>query len=150
LYFLEVNARLQVEHPVTEMVTGLDLVEAQLRIASGESLPEEVRGARPSGHAIEARVYAEDPKKGFVPQPGKVERLVWPEGLAGVRIDAGVEEGAEVTPFYDPMIAKVIAHGKDRAEAIERLDGALAATELGLAGPKGPRMTNLAYLRTVL
>jgi acetyl-CoA carboxylase biotin carboxylase subunit/3-methylcrotonyl-CoA carboxylase alpha subunit len=150
LYFLEVNARLQVEHPVTEMVTGLDLVEAQLRIATGESLAETVVSARPSGHAVEARVYAEDPAKGFVPQPGRVAKLVWPEGLQGVRIDAGVDEGAEVTPFYDPMIAKVIAHGKDRAEAIERLDQALAKTELELAGPKGPRATNQAFLRSVL
>lgn len=150
LYFLEVNARLQVEHPVTEMVTGLDLVECQLRVASNESLPDSALRARRTGHAVEARVYAEDPAKGFVPQPGRVERLVWPEGLPGVRVDAGVEQGAEVTPFYDPMIAKVIAHGKDRAEAIDRLDGALAATELTLAGPKGPRATNLSFLRQVL
>jgi acetyl-CoA carboxylase biotin carboxylase subunit/3-methylcrotonyl-CoA carboxylase alpha subunit len=150
LYFLEVNARLQVEHPVTEMVTSLDLVEAQLSIAAGEPLSESVLSARPSGHAVEARLYAEDPAKGFVPQPGRIERLVWPEGLAGVRIDAGVEQGAEVTQYYDPMIAKVIAHGKDRDEAIERLDGALALTELSLIGPKGPRATNLAFLRRVL
>lgn len=150
LYFLEVNARLQVEHPVTEMVTGLDLVEAQIRIAAGERLAEEIISSKPSGHAIEARVYAEDPAKGFVPQPGRIEKLVWPEGLAGVRIDAGVEEGADVTPFYDPMIAKVIAHGVDRTQAIARLDEALAATELRLAGPKGPRATNLTFLRTVL
>jgi 3-methylcrotonyl-CoA carboxylase alpha subunit len=148
LYFLEVNARLQVEHPVTEMVTGLDLVELQLKIASGEALPESARAVA-SGHAIEARVYAEDPAKGFVPQPGRIERLVWPEG-AGIRIDAGVEEGGEVTSFYDPMIAKVIAHGADRAEAIARLRGALAGTALSLAGPKGPRATNLAFLGQVL
>jgi acetyl-CoA carboxylase biotin carboxylase subunit/3-methylcrotonyl-CoA carboxylase alpha subunit len=150
LYFLEVNARLQVEHPVTEMVTGLDLVELQLRIAAGEPLPDAARSPRVTGHAIEARVYAEDPEKGFVPQPGRVERLVWPEGLGGVRIDAGIEEGGEVTPYYDPMIAKVIAHGADRAQAILRLDEALAKTELRLAGPKGPRATNLAFLRRVL
>jgi 3-methylcrotonyl-CoA carboxylase alpha subunit len=148
--FLEVNARLQVEHPVTEMVTGVDLVEAQLRIAAGEPLPDEVRRATASGHAIEARVYAEDPAKGFVPQPGKVERLAWPSGLPGVRIDAGIEEGGEVTPYYDPMIAKVVAHGADRAEAIARLHAALAATELRLAGPKGPRATNLAFLLRIL
>ena len=148
--FLEVNARLQVEHPVTEMITGVDLVAAQLRIASGESLPEELAKAGSSGHAVEARVYAEDPAKGFVPQPGRVERLVWPTGLPGVRIDAGIEEGGEVTPYYDPMIAKVIAHGADRAEAIARLRAALEGTELRLAGPKGPRATNIAFLLTVL
>jgi acetyl-CoA carboxylase biotin carboxylase subunit/3-methylcrotonyl-CoA carboxylase alpha subunit len=150
LCFLEVNARLQVEHPVTEMITGVDLVEAQLRIAAGESLPEELVRAGCSGHAIEARVYAEDPAKGFIPQPGRVERLAWPLGLPGVRIDAGIEEGGEVTPYYDPMIAKVIAHGADRDEAIVRLRGALEATELRLAGPKGPRATNLGFLVKVL
>ncbi|HEX3595175.1 MAG TPA: biotin carboxylase N-terminal domain-containing protein [Polyangiaceae bacterium] len=148
--FLEVNARLQVEHPVTEMISGVDLVAAQLRIASGESLPNELKDVVPSGHAIEARVYAEDPAKGFIPQPGRVERLAWPAGLPGVRIDAGIEEGGEVTPYYDPMIAKVIAHGRDRAEAIERLQNALHATELRLVGPKGPRATNLAFLMQVL
>jgi acetyl-CoA carboxylase biotin carboxylase subunit/3-methylcrotonyl-CoA carboxylase alpha subunit len=148
--FLEVNARLQVEHPVTEMITSVDLVEAQLRIATGEALPDELSRATPHGHAIEARIYAEDPAKGFVPQPGKIERLVWPEGLPGVRIDAGIEEGGEVTPYYDPMIAKVIAHGEDREEAIERLSAALSATELRLAGPKGPRATNIAFLLRVL
>ena len=151
LYFLEVNARLQVEHPITEMIHGLDLVEIQLRIASGEPLPEAARQARPRGHAVEARVYAEDPAKGFLPQPGRIERLVWPVGItSGVRIDAGVEEGAEVTPFYDPMIAKVIGFGDTRAEAIARLHAALAATNLGLVGPKGPRATNLQFLQKVL
>jgi acetyl-CoA carboxylase biotin carboxylase subunit/3-methylcrotonyl-CoA carboxylase alpha subunit len=148
--FLEVNARLQVEHPVTEMITGVDLVEAQLRIAEGEALPDELSRATPHGHAIEARLYAEDPAKGFVPQPGKIERLVWPEGLPGVRIDAGIEEGGEVTPYYDPMIAKMIAHGENRKEAIQRLSAALEATELRLAGPKGPRATNIAFLLRVL
>lgn len=149
LYFLEVNARLQVEHPVTEMVTGLDLVELQLRVAAGEPLPEQARQPARSGHAIEARIYAEDPGKGFVPQPGKLERVVWPSG-EGVRVDAGVAQGGEITPYYDPMIAKVIAHGADRAQAIERLDAALGQTEVALAGPKGPRTTNLEFLRKVL
>jgi acetyl-CoA carboxylase biotin carboxylase subunit/3-methylcrotonyl-CoA carboxylase alpha subunit len=150
VFFLEVNARLQVEHPVTELVTGLDLVELQLLVASGEPLPASALSARPNGHAVEARVYAEDPAKGFIPQPGRIERLRWPEGLPGVRVDAGIEEGGEVTPHYDPMIAKVIAHGATRAEAIARLDAALARTELALAGPKGPRATNLEFLRKVL
>jgi len=150
LYFLEVNARLQVEHPVTEMVTGLDLVELQLDIASGKPIPATVLAGTRSGHAVEARVYAEDPKKGFIPQPGRIERLAWPAESPGVRIDSGVEEGGEVTSYYDPMIAKVVAHGKDRGEAIARLDAALAATELRLAGPKGPRATNLDFLRQVL
>jgi acetyl/propionyl-CoA carboxylase alpha subunit len=149
-YFLEVNARLQVEHPVTEMVTGLDLVELQLRIAAGEPLPEEARAARPSGHAIEARLYAEDPARGFLPQPGKLERLSFPQGLPGIRVDTGFVEGGEVTPHYDPLLAKVIAHADTREQAILRLDRALAATELSLMGPKGPRVTNLALLRRIL
>ncbi len=150
LYFLEVNARLQVEHPVTEAVTGLDLVELQLRVAAGEPLPEAALQPEVRGHAIEARIYAEDPAKGFLPQPGKLERLRWPQALPGIRIDTGVVEGGEVTQFYDPMIAKVIAHGQTRAQAIERLDAALAATELVLTGPKGPRATNVEFLRQVL
>jgi len=150
LYFLEVNARLQVEHPVTELVTGLDLVEQQLRIAAGETLSQAVLAPRFEGHAIEARLYAEDPSKQFLPQPGRLQRLSFPAGLPGVRIDAGVEQGSEVTQFYDPMIAKVCAHGSDRAAAIDRLDAALAATELELVGPKGPRATNLGFLRRVL
>jgi acetyl-CoA carboxylase biotin carboxylase subunit/3-methylcrotonyl-CoA carboxylase alpha subunit len=149
LYFLEVNARLQVEHPVTEMVTGLDLVELQLRVAAGEPLPDAAREPARSGHAIEARIYAEDPAKGFVPQPGKLERLVWPSG-EGVRVDSGVKAGGEITPHYDPMIAKIVAHGADRAQAIERLDAALGETEIALVGPKGPRVTNLEFLRKVL
>jgi 3-methylcrotonyl-CoA carboxylase alpha subunit len=149
LFFLEVNARLQVEHPVTELVTGLDLVELQLRIAAGEALPESLRAISLHGHAIEARIYAEDPSKGFIPQPGKLERVVWPSG-EGVRIDWGVAEGGEITPHYDPMIAKLIAHGADRAQAIERLDRALSQTVIELVGPKGPRATNLAFLRKLI
>jgi acetyl-CoA carboxylase biotin carboxylase subunit/3-methylcrotonyl-CoA carboxylase alpha subunit len=149
LFFLEVNARLQVEHPVTEAVTGLDLVEQQLLIASGQPLSAAVLDAQPCGHAVEARVYAEDPARGFLPQPGRIEELVWPAG-EGIRVDSGVAAGLDVTPHYDPMLAKIIAYGADRAQAIARLDAALAATRLRLVGPKGERATNLAFLRQVL
>ena len=149
LFFLEVNARLQVEHPVTELVTRLDLVEQQLLIACGEPLAESVLSATSQGHAIEARVYAEDPARGFMPQPGRIEELSWPEG-EGIRVDAGVSAGLDVTPHYDPMLAKIIAYGPDRASAIARLSEALLATRLRLVGPKGDKATNLAFLRQVL
>jgi acetyl/propionyl-CoA carboxylase alpha subunit len=148
LFFLEVNARLQVEHPVTEMVTGVDLVELQLRMASDEQLPS--LPTQPNGHSIEARLYAEDPKKKFAPQPGTITKLVWPAAADDLRIETGVIEGSEVTPYYDPMIAKIVAHGKTRAEAIARLDRALAETTLELTGPRGPAASNLAFLRQVL
>lgn len=150
LFFLEVNARLQVEHPVTEMCTGLDLVELQLRVASGERLPDGLAATPRRGHAIETRVYAEDPSKMFAPQPGKLAKVAWPEGAADLRIETGVVEGADVTPYYDPLLAKVVAHGPDRAAAIARLDAALAATTLELVGAKGPAATNVAFLRRVL
>jgi 3-methylcrotonyl-CoA carboxylase alpha subunit len=149
LFFLEVNARLQVEHPVTEAVIGLDLVEQQLLIASGERLEPAVLAVTSRGHAIEARVYAEDPARGFLPQPGRIESLTWPTG-EGIRVDSGIAAGLEVTSHYDPMLAKIIAYGVDRAEACARLDQALAKTQLRLVGPKADRVTNLQFLRQVL
>jgi acetyl/propionyl-CoA carboxylase alpha subunit len=133
-WFLELNGRIQVEHPVTELVTGLDLVAEQLRIAEGGSPPEP---PALNGHAVEVRLYAEDPRT-FLPQTGRLERLRLPEG---VRIDVGVEEGDEVGIAYDPMIAKLIAHGETRDEALDRLAAALAETEVGGV------VTNLPFLR---
>jgi acetyl-CoA carboxylase biotin carboxylase subunit/3-methylcrotonyl-CoA carboxylase alpha subunit len=148
LYFLEVNARLQVEHPVTEMVTGLDLVELQLRVAGGEKLPDLSRVQR-RGHAVEVRVYAEDPSKGFIPKPGAIDELVWAGGAGEVqtpklRVESGVRAGNKVTPFYDPMIAKVVAWGETRDGALDELDRALAGTTIA------PCTTNLSLLRRVL
>jgi 3-methylcrotonyl-CoA carboxylase alpha subunit len=140
VYFMEMNTRLQVEHPVTEGITGLDLVELQFRVASGEALPFSQDDLAIRGHAVEARLYAEDPESGFLPSTGKLWALRFGEG-EGVRIDTGVEAGDEVTPFYDPMIAKVIAHGANRDEALDRLSAALSGTVV--AGPK----TNAAFLR---
>jgi acetyl/propionyl-CoA carboxylase alpha subunit len=134
-FFLELNGRIQVEHPVTEAVTGIDLVAEQLRIAAGEDLVAQRH--KVEGHAVEARVYAEDPRS-FLPQTGRIERLALPQR---VRVDAGVEEGDEVGLAYDPMIAKLVAHGRDRYEALDRLAGALAETEIvGVT-------TNLPFLR---
>ena len=121
-YFLEMNTRLQVEHPVTEMVSGFDLVEWQIRVADGQPLPVKQDDITLQGHAIEARLYAEDPYAGFAPQTGPVQW--WRPTLAlyeGVRIDEGIREGGAVTPHYDPMVAKLIVHGRDRADAIRRL-----------------------------
>lgn len=143
-YFLEVNARLQVEHPVTEMCSGLDLVEAQLRVAAGEPLPDAVKTPKNAGHSIEVRLYAEEPRKGFLPRPGPVDELTWPPTGSDLRVEAGVEKGSKVTPFYDPMIAKIVSHGADRDAAIARLDSALAALTIG------PVITNRDFLRDVL
>jgi geranyl-CoA carboxylase alpha subunit len=142
-YFLEMNTRLQVEHPVTEMVTGLDLVAWQLRVAAGERLPLTQSEVRLRGHAIEARVYAEDPSRGFLPQTGRV--LSWaPAARAGVRTDHGLLDGQQISPFYDPMLAKVIAHGETREEARRKLIAALEGTRL--LGPT----TNIGFLIAAL
>jgi acetyl-CoA carboxylase biotin carboxylase subunit len=124
-YFLEMNTRLQVEHPVTEEVTGFDLVAAQLRVASGEPLPWTQEQVPQRGASIECRIYAEDPAKGFMPSPGRITRLVLPEG-PGVRLECGVAEGVEVTVHYDPLLAKLITSGRTRDEAIARMSAALA------------------------
>jgi 3-methylcrotonyl-CoA carboxylase alpha subunit len=124
-YFMEMNTRLQVEHPVTEMITGLDLVEWQLRVADGEELPLTQEQLALRGHAIEARIYAEDPAKGFLPSTGKLLHVSTPRENAHVRIDAGVEEGDVISPFYDPMIAKLIVWDETRDKALEQMRGAL-------------------------
>jgi 3-methylcrotonyl-CoA carboxylase alpha subunit len=139
-YFMEMNTRLQVEHPVTEAITGLDLVELQFRVASGEWLPFNQDDLEIRGHAVEARLYAEDPEREFLPSTGKLWALDFPHGEE-LRIDTGVRTGDEVTPYYDPMIAKVIAHGPTREKALARLAEALGKTIV--AGPK----TNVAFLK---
>ena len=136
-WFMEMNTRLQVEHPVTEAITGLDLVEWQFRIAAGESLPLKQDGVPLQGHAVEARIYAEDPARGFLPSTGTLLALQFPDG---VRVDTGVEQGSAITPYYDPMIAKMIAHAPTREAALDKLASALEHTIA--AGP----YTNLALL----
>jgi acetyl/propionyl-CoA carboxylase alpha subunit len=125
VHFLEMNTRLQVEHPVTEEVTGLDLVVAQLRVASGEPLPWRQEEIVQRGASIECRIYAEDPAKGFLPSPGPIRRLVLPEG-PGVRVECGIAEGVQVSVHYDPLLAKLVTHGATRDEAIERMRAALS------------------------
>jgi acetyl-CoA carboxylase biotin carboxylase subunit len=140
-WFMEMNTRLQVEHPVTEAITGLDLVEWQLRVASGEKLPKAQQDLHIDGHAMEVRLYAEDPDSGFLPSIGTLERLRLPDG---VRIDSGVREGDAVTPYYDPMIAKVIAHDATREGAAARLADALTHTRIA-----GVRTNNAFLIRAL-
>lgn len=143
-YFMEINTRLQVEHPVTELVTGLDLVEWQLRIAAGDALPLAQDAVTRQGHAIEVRLYAEDPDAGFLPGSGTLRTLRLPAPSPHVRIDSGVVEGDTVTIFYDPMIAKLIVHDVDRSRALARLREALA--QCAIEGPK----SNIAFLERLV
>lgn len=148
-YFMEMNTRLQVEHPVTEMITGFDLVEWQLRVAAGEKLPATQAQLKIRGHALEARVYAENPEKGFLPAIGTLSHLRFPPHVAftrdgDVRVDSGVREGDAITPFYDPMIAKLIVWGEDRQQALARMADALGKTQIvGLS-------TNVAFLKRLV
>lgn len=124
-YFMEMNTRVQVEHPVTEMITGIDIIKEQLRIADGSKLSVAQKDIQINGHAIECRINAENPDKGFAPCPGLIDYLLLPAGGLGIRVDTAVYEGYEIPPYYDSMIAKVIVHGKDRGEAIAKMRRAL-------------------------
>jgi acetyl-CoA carboxylase biotin carboxylase subunit len=142
-YFIEMNTRIQVEHPVTEMITGLDLVQAQIRIANGETLPWRQKDIKFIGHAIECRINAEDPTQGFRPSAGKIESYLFPGG-PGVRIDSAIYPGYNIPPYYDSMIAKLIVHGRNRREAIEKMKMALA--EFWIEGIT----TNVTFQKAIL
>lgn len=143
-YFMEMNTRLQVEHPVTEMITGQDLVEWQLRVAYGEALPKQQHELQIHGHAIEARVYAEEPEKGFLPAIGKINYLHYPEQNECVRVDSGIVEGDEITTYYDPMIAKLIVWGKNREDALQQMHHALGQFHVEGLG------NNIAFLDRII
>ena len=156
-FFMEMNTRLQVEHPVTELITGFDLVEWQLRVSAGEQLPVAQTDLRINGHAIEARLYAENPLRDFLPATGRLDVLRFPKGLeftlqqspapagsTGIRVDSGVRQGDVISPFYDPMIAKLIVWGRDRSEALHKMRQALATCQIGGV------VTNLSFLARLL
>lgn len=142
-YFMEMNKRLQVEHCVSEMITGIDLVKTQILVAAGEKLPFTQKEIRPTGHAIEVRINAEDPDRGFIPSAGKIEKAVLPGGL-GVRVDTHIYSGYEVPPYYDSLLAKIIVHGIDRNDAISKMYRCLQETEI--VGIK----TNVAFCMKIL
>jgi len=143
-WFMEMNTRLQVEHPVTELITGLDLVRLQIKVAEGEPLPFSQDELSIDGHAFEARLYAEDVAAGFLPSTGRLDHLAFPSETEGLRIDTGVQEGDQITPYYDPMIAKIIAHGVDRQSALRKLERCLAETLLSGS------VTNRAFLHRLV
>ncbi len=149
VYFLEVNARLQVEHTVTEQVFGVDLVEEQLRIAAADDVTASLKQAAARGHAIEARIYAESPARGFIPQPGRVETLQFPQSEC-IRVDCGISVGSQMSPHYDPLIAKVIAWSPHRSAATRALHNALSETQIVVMGKRGRRDNNIQLLRQVL
>ena len=142
-YFMEVNSRIQVEHPVSEMITGVDLISLQLRVASEGCLPLTQQDIRPNGHAIELRILAEGPRRDFLPNPGRITVWEVPQNEPGVRLDSAMHEAAMVPPYYDSMIGKLIAHGSDRTDAMNRLQRVLARTRIeGIA-------SNLELLRFI-
>src|SRR5690606_21192157 len=143
-YFMEMNTRLQVEHPVTEMITGVDLVEWQLRVAFGEPLPKQQEQLKIHGHAIEARVYAEEPEKGFIPAIGQISYLHYPEQNQNVRIDSGIVQGDEISTYYDPMIAKLIVWGENREAALLQMHHALGQFHVDGLG------NNIAFLDRII
>lgn len=143
-YFLEMNTRIQVEHPITEEITGVDLVSWQIKQALGELDHVSQDAIIVSGHAIECRIYAEKPEKGFLPAPGIIDKLIWPEPVNWLRVDTGIRTGDAVTPYYDPMIAKVVVHGQNREEALQRMQSVLS--QVLISGVS----TNLSFLNDTL
>ena len=140
-YFMEMNTRIQVEHPVTEVITGIDLVKEQIKLAAGEKLSFDSSNIKINGHAIECRINAEDPDKDFIPSPGKIGHLYLPGG-PGIRVDTLVYSGYTIPPFYDSLIAKIIAHGATRQEAIVRMQRALKEIQI-----EGIRNTSSLYMK---